>query len=228
MDPPATIDHLVRHARLFSCLNEEQLAQVTHSMRVLKLQEGERLFDFGQNAERFFLVTKGHIKLFRLSAEGKEKVVQIAGPDRMFAIGVMFMERRYYPVSAMALESSEVCSFDSQTFLNLLRNSTDLCLTMLGEMSMHLHALINEIDQLALQNATFRIVSYLNSLLPDPDAERSVIDLSAPKKVIASRLSIKPETFSRILRGLASEGIITVDGRIIEVHDPRRLRKFGQ
>lgn len=221
------IDRLLRRVHLFSSLDDQQLAQVKHSMRLIKLQPGERLFDFGQPAERFFLVVSGQIKLFRVSAEGNEKIIEIAGPGQLFAEAVMFMDRHHYPVCTAALEAADVLSFDNQGFVDLLRDSTDLCLRLLGDLSMRLHARVNEIDQLTLQNATFRVVNYLAELLPDTTDEDAVIDLSAPKNVIAARVSIKPETLSRILHNLARVGIIGINGKTIQVHDPVRLRKFG-
>lgn len=225
---PEYIDHLVRQAHLFSALDEPQLAELIGSMRLLELQEGERLFNLGQTAERFFMVTKGRVKIFRVSQGGNEKVIEIFGPGDLFAEAVMFFKHRHYPVNAEALEPSEVCAFDSQTFVNLLRSSTDLCLRMLGDLSMRLHGCVREIDHLALQNSTFRVVKYLVNLLPPAAADEVTIDLSAPKSVIASRVSIKPETFSRILHNLAREGIISIHGKTIQVHAIERLRSFGR
>lgn len=228
MNLPHHIDQLVRQARLFSALEEGQLAELLGTMRLLDLQEGERLFSLGQTAERFFMVTRGRVKIFRVSQGGNEKIIEIFGPGDLFAEAVMFFEHRHYPVNAEALEFSEVCAFDSQTFLNLLRNSTDLCLRMLGDLSMRLHGCVREIDHLALQNSTFRVVNYLVGLLPPAAANEVSIDLSAPKNVIASRVSIKPETFSRILHNLVREGIISIQGKTIQAHDIERLRRFGQ
>lgn len=228
MNLPSHIEQLVRQARLFSTMDERQLAELLGSVRLLELQEGERLFSLGQTAERFFMVTKGRVKIFRVSQAGNEKIIEIFGPGDLFAEAVMFFEHRHYPVNAEALESSEICAFDSQTFLNLLRSSNELCLRMLGDLSMRLHGCVHEIDYLTLQNSTFRVVNYLVAQLPPSASHKATIDLSAPKNVIASRVSIKPETFSRILHNLAHEGIIGIQGKTIQVHDIERLRRFGQ
>ncbi len=225
---PEALDRLLRQTYLFAALDEPRLAVVRHGMRVLHLHEGQRLFDVGQPAERFFLVASGQIKLFRVSLDGNEKVIEIAGPGKTFAEAVMFMQRRDYPVSTAALTEARVCSFDNHTYLELLRASPSLCLSMLGEMSMRLHARLNEIDHLTLQNASFRVVHYLIDQLIEHGDGSGSIDLSTPKNIIASRVSIKPETFSRILRTLADEGIVRIDGKHIEVPDCRRLQQWGR
>ncbi|HXH02285.1 MAG TPA: Crp/Fnr family transcriptional regulator [Candidatus Competibacteraceae bacterium] len=229
MNTPDAYDTLIRRAHLFSALNEEQLAQVKRHMRVIRLAEGERLFDMESRAERFFMVVKGQIKLYRVSLEGNEKVIELVGPGKMFAEAVMFMSRQTYPVNSMAVEESEVLAFDNRSFLELLRASPELCLTLLGEMSMRLHARLNEIDHLTLQNATFRVAHYLCQHLPQPHSDApQMLQLPAAKNLIASRLAITPETFSRVFHNLSRAGVISVDGRTVTVHDPARLRGYVQ
>lgn len=220
------IDQVLRRAPLFSALNQEQLAALKETMRIITLQEGERLFDMDQHAERFFLLRRGQIKLYRTSMEGNEKVFEIVVPGGLFAEAVMFMEHRRYPVSATALTETELFAFSNQTFLELLQDNTDLCLRLMADLSKWLHQCLIEIDSLTLQNATFRVVNYLLELLPSQQVSRATIELPAPKHVIASRLSIKPETFSRIFHNLTQAGIIAIDGALIHVHDAEQLRNL--
>lgn len=221
-------EQLIRNVHLFSVLDNEQLATMLRNTRAFKLQEGETLFEFGQHAERFYLVVRGQIKLFRVSEEGNEKIIEIVSPGKIFAEAVMFMQHGRYPVSAAALQTSELYGFENRSFFSMLRDSNRLCLKLLADLSMRLHARLNEIDNLSLQNATFRVIGYMLDLLPDPRAESAVLDLAVPKQVIASRLSITPETLSRILRTMARDDIISINGRIIAIKSVRRLREFGR
>ncbi len=222
------VDAELRRNYLFSGLNDGQMTNVRQSMRVLHLEEGERLFDHGIHAERFFLVHSGQMKLFRLSLDGVEKVIDIIQPGQLFAEAVMFMERQNYPVSAEAIAASEVYSFDSRSFMQVLRESTETCFRLMADMSMRLHMRLNEIDHLTLQNATYRMINYISQQIPDGSTAKIAIEFNAPKSIIASRLSIQPETFSRILSNLTKEGIISVSGKQVEIHDVRKLREYGQ
>ncbi|MDX1655438.1 MAG: Crp/Fnr family transcriptional regulator [Candidatus Competibacteraceae bacterium] len=210
---------------MFAPLDKSHREAVARNLRVVRLQAGERLFERGQKAERFFQVVTGQIKLYRVSAEGNEKIVEIAGPGKLFAEAVMFLENHVYPVNAMALSEAELWAFDSRVFLEQLRGSTALCLRLLADLSARLHTTLNEIDQLTLQNATFRVVSFLLQLLPPGAGNSAQLELPAAKNIIASRVSIKPETFSRILHNLHREGVLDNDGRIIRIHDVAALRR---
>ncbi|HKK14057.1 MAG TPA: Crp/Fnr family transcriptional regulator [Gammaproteobacteria bacterium] len=226
MTESTDIDTELRESYLFSSLDESQLDRVKRSLRILQLTEGQHLFDHGQNADRFFLVRRGQIKLYRISMEGAEKVVEIVQPGESFAEAIMFMDRQTYPVSADALTEAELFAFDSRIYRTLLRESVETCFQLMGAMSMRLRLRLNELNALTLQNATFRLAHYLLSRIPESGGAASTIELPAPKNIIASRLSIQPETLSRILHNLSRQKIITVQGRSIQIHDRERLASY--
>jgi CRP-like cAMP-binding protein len=217
--------HELRRVYLLSQLDDEQLGQVVSTMQVHLLEKGQRLFDQGQSATRFFLLRQGQIKLYRLSPDGQEKIIEVMRPGQTFAEAVMFMENRVYPVHAETLDPAEVVSFDNGTFLQVLRESVDTCFRLMATMSMRLHAQVTEIENLCLHNATFRLVSYLLQELP-AGAEETEVQLSTPKAVIAARLAIQPETFSRILARLRDQGLIEVHGADIVLKDIPGLRRL--
>ncbi len=218
----------LRRTYLFSALDDAQLQVMKDAMQVIKIEEGRALFEHGQPAERFFLVLEGQIKLYRLSEEGDEKVIEIVRPGETFAEAVTFMSGKFYPVSASALVDSRLLSFSNEAFRDILRGSVDSCFRLMADMSQRLHRRLNEIDSLTLHNATYRLVSYLLQELPDDVLESPEIVLTTPKHVIASRLSIKPETFSRILTKLSRDGLIVVRGNSIVLEDLPRLRKEAE
>jgi CRP-like cAMP-binding protein len=225
--PKVTTEELRKHA-LLSGMRDEQLEKIQRSTRILQLEDGEHLFEQGQRAERFFQVQSGQVKLYRVSMEGNERVIEVIEPGQSFAEAVIFMEQRCYPLNAEAIGKTELLAFDSETFLNILSDSKDACFRLLEDMSRRLHHRLNEIDYLTLQNATFRLVHYLLQQIPpaQQDAERVDIKLNTSKSIIASRLSIQPETFSRILKNLTKKELIAVKGKTITLLDVEQLRDF--
>ncbi|MEJ2425288.1 MAG: cyclic nucleotide-binding domain-containing protein, partial [Candidatus Thiodiazotropha sp.] len=104
----------IRSAHLFSTLNDQQVRQVLESSHITTLKDGETLFETGDPANRFFLVIGGQIKLFRVSSNGDQKIIDIIQPGSTFAEALMFMEHPIYPVTAEALGPARVMSFDSR------------------------------------------------------------------------------------------------------------------
>ena len=209
----------LRDSYLFAKLDDAQIQRVEGMSRRLTLHDRQMLFQLGDPADRFFLVTRGQVKLFRLALNGNEKVIEIISPGQTFAEALMFGERSDYPVSATAIGDVELLAFDNTTFLKLLRESVDTCFRLMGDMSMRLKHLIKEIDDLTLQSASGRVAGYLWGCWNQAKARGDSFNLNVPKGVLASRLSVKPETFSRILHNFTDQGLILVDGSSIQVLD---------
>ncbi len=201
---------------MFSELSEEQLDRVRRHSHLIDLIDGESLFFQGDDATNFYLVESGRIKLYRVSPEGKEKVVEIMEDGATFAEALMFMDQPHYPVTATALTPSRVVAINSRDFKAMLRDSIETCFVIMGSMCFRLRGLIREIDALSLDTGTVRTVSYLLNQAP-PDSNS--FELKVAKSVIASRLSVKPETFSRILKNLHEQDIVTIEGRKVTIHD---------
>lgn len=218
------IDEL-KTAPLLAGLNHEQLERVSrHAVRVV-LGAEQLLFSQGDPAERFYLVLKGQMRLFRLSPGGAEKVIELVSPGQTFAEALMFLSAPRYPVGAAALVPSELLSLDARDFAQMLRDSVDTCFLMLGFLSQRLRCLIGEIDNLTMHTASSRVARYL--LFKVPPEQRS-LTLDVRKGVLASRLSIQPETFSRVVKELAGQGIIEVHGARVVILDRAALGEVAE
>ncbi len=215
MDAEGILEALNR-SHLFSELSDEQLEMVRRYSHITDMVEGESLFFQGDDATCFYLILSGRIKLYRVSPEGKEKVVEIMERGATFAEALMFLDQPHYPVTATAIAPSRVIGISCREFRAMLRDSIDTCFLLLGRMSFRLRSLIREIDALSLDTGTVRTISYLLSQAPE---DSDSYELKVAKSVIASRLSVKPETFSRILKNLHEQDIVTIDGRSVTIHN---------
>lgn len=216
----------VRQIYLFESLNDRQLKKVIDSACTVHLDAHQSLFMHKQLAERFFYIKEGHIKLFRVSEDGNEKVIEVMHAGETFAEALLFMEKAFYPVNAEAIFPSELYSFDIKIFSVILRESVETCFKLMASMSRRLHARIEDINNLTLHGASYRLVTYLLDQLPDGAIFSPEIHLDTPKSIIASHLSIKPETLSRILSQLAAKNMLSVRGSHITLHDIEGLRSI--
>jgi len=218
--PEGLIADILKRNLLCSRLNDSQLARVSQSAVRVRLGENETLFEQGEAAKRFYVVVTGQVKLYRMSPAGTEKIIEIVTTGHSFAEALMFLDFPAYPVSAAALQPATLISIDAREFKNILRESMDTCFLIMGDMSQRLRGLVQEIDDLTLQSATCRVAGYfLNVAIENGNS----VVLNLPKQVLASRLSVTPETFSRILRKLSDRGIIEVDRDVVLVKDQRAL-----
>ncbi len=218
------IYELLRSQPLFATLDQAQLESLLDRVRTVQLNADQMLFQPGDPAERFFLVIEGQIKLFRTTPDGDEKVVHIMRRGRTFAEAAMFMSHNSYPVGAQAMGSTRLLAISSKAYMDILRDSPESCFRLLADLSHRLHQRLDELETVSLQNANHRVARYLARQYTErahgPDR---TFQLQVPKQVIASQLAMKPETFSRALRSLSEEGIISVTGKTVTVIDPKAL-----
>lgn len=219
---------VMRRCAMLEGLEDEYFDKILSFSRQVTLPENNILFEQGGSLTNIYLLINGSVKLQRLSPGGQEKVIDIIGPGQTFAEAALFFGSPRYPVSAITLSPSDLIAFQAKPFLELLKSSNELCLIMLGKLSQRLHWMVNEVDRLAMHNATFRVVDYLLNQIPPEDQEKEgiiTISLIAPKRVIASRLSIEPETFSRTLKHLSEKGLIVLHHSHVELVEVKKLHQ---
>ncbi len=210
----------LRTNSLFSALDDAQIERVLATTTIRCHQGGEDLFRQGDPARHFFWLREGLVKLYRLSASGEEKVIEIIRPGQTFAEAIMFAGAPgHYHVNATFIEAGEVWCFDNTAFKELLRESVETCFRLMTSMSRRMHRHINEIDRLTLQTATDRVINYLLQ-----NHQNGEVRLLTSKQTLAAHLSIKPETLSRTLKKLAREGLIESEGHLIRLLDLEALK----
>lgn len=228
---PTTTEHSLKELlgahHLFGSLKADNLEHLAQACRLVKLDNEQSLFHQGAEAQHFYLVVSGAVKLFRVSPDGLTKVIEVIRQGNAFAEALMFLQQRTYPLNAEAMGSSEVIAIPSQLYKELLLASPECALGVMGNMAVKLHRRINEIEILTLQNTRHRLGNYLFGLLEDPAAKTGEIQLPMAKQLIASQLAMQPETFSRLIREMKDQGLVSVKGARIEVHDVAGLRAFG-
>jgi CRP/FNR family transcriptional regulator, dissimilatory nitrate respiration regulator len=219
----------IREQPLFAALGDDQFERIERRTQVVTLDARQLLFQRGEPARNFYLVLEGSVKLALQSRAGDEKIVERVGPGQSFAEALMFMDAPMYPLAAIATDPSLVLAVPNAEYRAVLAESPPTCLRLLAELSRRLHGLVREIEELTLASATNRFVRHVLDLAgsPPPGAAPVTITLPESKQMLASRLAIKPETLSRILRTLNDAGVVTVEGRSIHVPDLDRLRSVA-
>src|SRR5208337_5548552 len=99
-------------------------------------------------------------------------------------------------------------------FLALLQRQPELALRMLGSMSVHLRALVGQLEDLTLKDVETRLANWLVKRCPNPQSASPVkIELTMTKRVLASELGTISETFSRTLAKFREQKLLRVKGR---------------
>jgi len=214
----------LRRVYLFSGLADDEYLEALSQATSLHLQAGQHLFSQGDPANSFFWVAEGIVKLYRASPQGDEKVIDLIGPNRFFAEAVLFMGG-HFPLNAAAQSPARLIAFDGQKFKGWLARDANRCFRLMAAMSARMHKLVNDIDRLTLMKGADRLMQYLLDHSDPDETGRERVDLEVPKQVIASRIGVKPETFSRLLHKLVDTGCVEMDGSVLYIRDPEAMRQ---
>jgi CRP-like cAMP-binding protein len=210
---------------LFKELAAEEIDRIAAGTTELHVPRGEIIFNRGDPCVGFHLVVYGQVKLAFLSPQGSEKVVEIIGPGSSFGEALMFMDKAYI-VMAQTLADTMLLHVSKQVVVEEIERDPKFARKMLAGMSRRLHSLISDVESYSLQSGTQRVVGYLlqQDMQQSGDSEPYVVTLPTSKAIVASRLNVTPEHFSRILHDLVEAGLIEVDGREMKIIDVEGLR----
>jgi len=210
---------------IFTGLPEEQAGRLALLAEVRRPAKGKIIFQAGAPGAGFFAVVSGRVRIYRASPSGKEHILHVFGPGDVFAEAAVF-QGGAYPADAGALEDSVLLFFPRDAFRRQLSNDPELAMNMLGLMSMRLRQFVHKIEELSLKEVPARLAAHLLLLRESQDRRRLTLDLS--KTHLASYLGTIPETLSRILRKMADDGLVDVNGSSVTLLDEDRLKKTAE
>lgn len=208
---------------LFDQMTPLEIDQIALGTTEHHVARGSTLFQRGDPCVGFHLVVYGQVKLAFVSATGGEKVVEIVGPGHSFGEAVMFLNKPYI-VAAQILADSLLLHVSKEAICRQVTDNPQFALKMLGGLSMRMHGLICDVEAYSLRSGTQRVIGYL--LQGNEREGGDQFNLQVSKTVIASRLNLTPEHFSRILHDLAQDELISVSGRNVRILDVDRLRAY--
>lgn len=215
-------DFLVR-LPLFNDIAPEELEKIAATVTEAHVPRGEIIFRRGDPCVGFHIVIYGQVKLAFISPDGNEKVVEIIGPGYSFGEALMFMEKAYI-VTAQALADTLLLHVPKDAIFCELERDPKFARKMLAGLSRRIHGLISDVEAYSLSSGTQRVIGYL--LKDETPADGDKITLQVSKTVLASRLNLTPEHFSRILHDLAAKQLISIEGRSITILDIEKLRNY--
>ncbi|MGQ9370725.1 Crp/Fnr family transcriptional regulator [Azospirillum sp. ST 5-10] len=213
----------IRAHPLFQRLPDRALAALVGTAQVRAVPRGTTLFVQDETADRFYVLLQGWVKLYRLTRDGAEAVVNVVAAGETFAEAAMFASGRF-PVCAEAVVDSRVLTLTAEGFARCLREDDQIAFAMLGSLSLRLRHLVQQIEQLQVQPTPQRVGSFLLRFCPEGPGS-AVFMLPFDKALIARRLGMQPETFSRALAKLRTIGV-EAHGGTISVADLDELRRF--
>lgn len=221
------VESVLRKTPLFASLSEDELKALRGRVSRKHHDRGETLFSEGDACRGLYIVAKGKIRIFKLSASGREQILSIEGPGSSFAELPVF-DGGNYPASASAPEEAEVLFISRKDFQDFCREHPDVALKVIAVVGSRLRRLVGIIEDLSFTTVRQRLISLILRLA-HTSATRSDqgvhIELTKTQQDLAAELGTVRELISRNLSRLQAEGYLDVNGRNIVVKDVAGLKR---
>jgi len=201
--------------------DEELYALISDISHLKTIGRREMLFLEGDEGHHLFFMISGSIKLFKSNEEGKEAIIRFIEAGDLFAEIILYLKNRY-PVSAMAITPSKLLAIDAAKLFKLIKAHPDVAMKLIGKLASKSQYLVKMVENLTLVDIRGRFLSYIKHLSDKAGSDR--VTLPVPKGELSVLLGVSPETFSRLLKKLAEDGVIDMDGKEITIlKSPDRL-----
>lgn len=219
---------LLKNSLLFSGLDDKDLESLATISVRKGFVKGDSLFGEGDKATGFYLLVTGHIKMCRVSPEGREKVLHFVRPGETFAEAAFFGDGSY-PAEARAVENGEAVFLPKQGFMELMNTNPQFTLNLVASLSLSLRRFARQIEELAFADVASRLASFLVQRAEEKSTTYNGItylELGIKKGELAAKLGTAGETISRTFRKMKEEGIIELEGRNVTILQMDRLQQL--
>jgi CRP/FNR family transcriptional regulator, dissimilatory nitrate respiration regulator len=211
---------------LFEGLPHDQLENLMSIAVHKSFTRGQTIFSEGDPGTGFYVVVSGRVKIYKVSAEGKEQILHIFGAGEPFGEVPVF-EGRPFPAHAVSLDDGKCLFFPRQAFIDLIKDNPYLALNMLAVLSRRLRRFTVLVEDLSLKEVPGRLAAHL-LFLSAGHSDADDIELEVPKTQLASLLGTIPETLSRILSKMVKHGFIESEGPRIKIVNRPGLEELAE
>ena len=223
-----TIEDILRQTPYFADVSQSQLSAVARSAVERSYRRGDPVFLEGDSCEGLYVVKSGRVRVYKISPEGREQVLLVAGPGGTFNEVPVF-DGGPNPASVEALEPTVLLLLPKTTLLAMVEAQPEIGRAFMRTFATRLRQLVGLVEELSFKTVTGRVARILLEQLPSSAGERGE---QAPRRLtqreIAAMAGTAREVAGRALKALEQQGAVRIErGRIVIV-DPERLARLGR
>jgi len=219
-------ERLLAGLALFAGLEDVEVRRWAALATQFRVPRGAIVFRQGEPCAGMHVVAEGQIKLALQNARGDEKVIDLVGPGSSFGETALLLGEPH-AMMAEAIVDTVLIQLGRDAVLEEIRCNAVFSGRMLQAVCRRLAQRTQDLESVTLHSGIQRVTAYLLGQLPEGvNGAPVAIRLPAKKSIIASRLNLTQEHFSRILHEIEASGMIEVRGREIEIRDVARLRAY--
>ncbi|EHN11657.1 transcriptional regulator Crp/Fnr family [Patulibacter medicamentivorans] len=230
--PTRTVDGASRGVggTFLDALGEDAQRELRRRAVVRRFPRGNAIAHAGQVGDRVLVLVSGHVKLTRVTAEGRDVLLAVRGPGDL--VGEQSaIDGDVRSASIVALDAVEALAIAPDDFLNYVTTVPDAALYVMR----NLNDRLRDADRKRVEHAAHDVVGRLSARIVElcerfgdeaPDGTR--IDLPLTQEDLAGWVGASREATSRGLHQMRELGWVTTARRSIVCHDLVALRRRAE
>jgi len=182
--------------------------------------KGAVIFLEGDPCAGLHVIEEGRVKLYKVSAEGREQVVKLLGPGEFFNEVAVF-DGGPNPVSAMAALDATLWVIDCASMRDLVSRFPALAEAVIENLAARSRHLLSLVEDLSLRTVSARLAKLLLSQAQTGGAAPRLTS----QQEMAAQVGTVREMVGRVLRTLEDQGLIQLDRHRIVILDREGLER---
>jgi CRP/FNR family transcriptional regulator, cyclic AMP receptor protein len=222
----------IQGSRMLRELDEWTLDAMARMSTMATFAAGEFLHKAGMPMEAVTFISRGRIKVYRLSRDGKQQTIALLGPGDAFGeIGIV--DRRAQDLYVEALEETTVCRTGRDAFLKVASRDPDLALRLAEAMGEKLQDARERIADFAFRDIRSRVARLILTLLERErllrqDATLTQIATGLTHREMADIVGTRRESVTLALNSLERDGVIRFHDGKLKVLEEDELRAIAE
>jgi CRP/FNR family transcriptional regulator len=220
--PPQRLAELLNGLTYFERLDEPRRAQLASLAIQRRFEPGAHIYAEGDDSAGLWLLDAGHVKIYKLTPDGREHILHLFGPGDTFN-DVAALDQGPNAANAAALSPVLAWVIPTEQLQSFLARDQRLALGVIQALARRIRQLVLQVEDLALRSVTARLARFIYAQAENP----ALAGPAVTRALIATHLATTPETISRALRVLEQSGAIRFDRHRILIVNDALLRELA-
>jgi len=234
MTPPKVLprldESLLTHLPPFSKLGRRDIRVILDQATSRRYENGVAIFDEGAQAERFFMLLDGYVRVVRITPAGDQVTALHIPAGQLLGIAKA-IGRETYPATAMTATESIVLSWPTRLWDTFVAQYDGFATESYKTVGNRVGELNNRIVEMATQQVEQRVANALLRLINQTGRKVSdgiEIDFPITRQDLSELTATTLHTASRLLSAWEKQGLVQSKRKRIKVMDPHALVLISQ
>lgn len=220
----------LKNFNLFEGMPEVEMKKVEQMSSMSQVKKHQPIYFPDEPSRSIFFLKEGHVKISRLSEDGKELILDIIGPGEIFG-ELSLVEGGGRNEIAEALDVVIVCAMNKADFESILKSNPELNFEVTKRMGLRLRKIEERVTDLVFKDVGGRVTSFLVRYAEEfGKIKGGVVKVHSflSHQEIAFLTGCSRQTVTTILNDLKDQNLIDISHRTLVIQDLDALKRTAR